>query len=615
MSSEAHVQDLIHRLEEGKWAKWVRLIALAAVCFVALLAFLFDPLQMKLFRGLSHAKAMEQAQIAREIAAGHGFSTLMIRPLAMAQLAKTYEQQGDSEQAQNEVAQRLHSDTYQAPLWPTTLAPFFKVLQSHWDMNQFIYLLDKVIITITILLFYLAVIVNFLTLRRLFDGQLAMLVTGLVLLCERFWSYALSGLPQMEMLLLFSLVLYTLVRAFEAQAAKTSPFKWLLAMAFLFGLLALAHAITLWIFLGALVITLIYFRPRVRIALAMGAIVLAMYGPWLVRNYRVCGSPFGVAGYSLLYQVRGTEAAIMRTMDINSLHTSPKFFRTKVQTGMEEEFSHLYQSLGGIIVAPFFFIALMHLFRKREVRAMRWALLVMWLFAVFGMALAGSDDGESPVAANDLNLLFIPFFAAYGLAFVLVLWNRLEIRIPYLRTVFLVLIFGISALPLINFFTADTRVAFWWPPYAPPSVARLHDWTEPNEVIASDMPWGVAWYANRKSLWIPKEMNDFIEINDYARLRQPIAGVFLTPVSGNAEFVADVLRGDYKGWAPLIMRRTNLSRFPFPKIRPMQIRGECVFFSDRERWIHDAPDKELMPEEKASGEPPKEGTATEGGNP
>ena len=31
-----------------------------------------------------------------------------------------------------------------------------------------------------------------------------------------------------------------------------------------------------------------------------------------------------------------------------------------------------------------------------------------------------------------------------------------------------------------------------------------------DEIIASDMPWGVAWYADRKSLWIPMTINDFI---------------------------------------------------------------------------------------------------------
>jgi len=227
---------------------------------------------------------------------------------------------------------------------------------------------------------------------------------------------------------------------------------------------------------------------------------------------------------------------------------------------------------------------------------------------VFGMAVAGFDDGGSPVAANDLHLLFVPLFSAYGLAFLLVLWNRREVRIPYLRTVFIGLIFFVSAIPLINFRTASLKLPFWWPPYAPPAVARLNKWVEPNEIILSDMPWAVAWYANRKSFWIPEKLRDFIEIHDYARLQQPFAGLFLTPITGNAAFMGEVLKGEYKEWAPLILRSSNVPGFPFKQIRPMEIKGENVFFSDRNRWLHEGEvDEELMPaEEQKDGKKNKE---------
>ncbi len=603
MPSEAHVQNLIHRLEEGKWAKWVRLSALIAICIAAMIAFIFDPMFWGLFRGLSHPKAMEQAQIAREIASGNGFTTRVIRPVAMAQITKLFQEQGDTPEARAEIAAKLKYDTYHAPLWPATLAPFLKLLESKWVMTgkTMTYHLDKMIIAVSIVLFYASVLVNFFTIRRLFDAQLAILVSGLLLLCNVFWSFAVSGLPQMQMLFFFSLAVYTLLRAFEAREAKASPLRWLLATAFFFGLLALVHPITLWAFGGALLISLIYFRPRIMTGLAMVAIVFVMITPWMVRNYRICGNPLGVAGYSMLYQVRGTEGSIMRSMETDSLKASPQHFRPKVQNGIHDQFSNLYESLGGILVAPLFFIALMHLFRKPETRAMKWALFTMWLSALFGMALAGSDDGSSPVAANNIHLLFIPLFTAYGLGFVLVLWNRREVKIPYLRTVFIGMIYVVSALPLFNFFTATTKIPFWWPPYAPPSIARLHDWTEDKEVIASDMPWAVAWYAGRTSIWIPGRLKDFIELHDYARLQQPIAGLFLTPITGNAGFMSELLKGEYKDWAPLVLRSNNVSGFPFNKILPMEIRGECVFFSDRVRWLHDAEQEALMPEEAPEG--------------
>ena len=58
-----------------------------------------------------------------------------------------------------------------------------------------------------------------------------------------------------------------------------------------------------------------------------------------------------------------------------------------------------------------------------------------------------------------------------------------------------------------------------WPPYIPPSIAQLADWTREDEMIMSDMPWAVAWYADRKSLWLPMTIKAFIDLNDYNQLK------------------------------------------------------------------------------------------------
>src|SRR4051812_24896332 len=61
--TETTVQGVVHKLEEGGWAKWIKLgVLIAAIAFVTNLWFFRD----NGFRGLSHEKAMEQAQIARE---------------------------------------------------------------------------------------------------------------------------------------------------------------------------------------------------------------------------------------------------------------------------------------------------------------------------------------------------------------------------------------------------------------------------------------------------------------------------------------------------------------------------------------------------------------------
>ena len=75
MASETKVQAFVHALEEGGWVGKIRFALLAAAVAAVYSLFIFAN-----FRGLSHPKAMDQAQIAREIARGNGFSTKFIRP-------------------------------------------------------------------------------------------------------------------------------------------------------------------------------------------------------------------------------------------------------------------------------------------------------------------------------------------------------------------------------------------------------------------------------------------------------------------------------------------------------------------------------------------------------
>ena len=52
----------------------------------------------------------------------------------------------------------------------------------------------------------------------------------------------------------------------------------------------------------------------------------------------------------------------------------------------------------------------------------------------------------------------------------------------------------------------------------PPISPCIRDWIQPDEIVASDMPWAVAWYADRKSVWIPDTPETLFQINDYKEL-------------------------------------------------------------------------------------------------
>ena len=579
MPTDNQVQEIVHRLEEGRWKKWVQLAALVAMVIALFTAFIFDPMYWGLFKGLSHPKAMEQAEIAREVARGNGFTTKMLRPIALAEFQRN----------RGSMPTDSMPDTYQAPAWPTTLAPFLNMVKSTWVMStrDYVYPADRMIAAVATVFFLLSVLVNYFTMRRLFDHQLAILTVGLLLVCDLFWKFSLSGLPQMMMAFLFSGVVFFLVRAVENRTQERPFLLWLLLAAAGFGLLALAHALSIWIFAGALFFCGFYFKPRARTLLPMVGVFLLVYSPWLVRTYRVSGvpsDPFGVALYSGLFQIRGTESEIMRGTATDFVGVSPTTFRNKVQNQTAAHLNTLFSRLGQSWVAPIFFVALLHLFKRRETGNVRWMILSMWLFASLGTAVFGSDDPYGELGANDLDPLFIPLFSAYGLALLLVMWTRLEIHVTLLRVAFITLIFMGSAIPLVNTLTAGNKGVVQWPPYVPPYIAILGTWTTDQEMIASDMPWAVAWYADRKSLWLPKSVESFIELNDYERLGGRIVGLYLTPFSGNKSFISEIVKGEYKEWAPFILRTANVKDFPLKSVTALPIDNQCIFYSDHDRW-------------------------------
>lgn len=574
MATETQVQAFVHKLEEGGWAGVIRFALLvAAIAAVAALFLISD------FRGLSNGKAMDQAQVSRELARGNGFSTLMLRPAALAQFAK------------NKGAMPAGNvpDTYNAPVNPVLNAPFVWLMRESWPMTQkdVIYPLDRMLAGVQVVWFVLAVGLNFLIAKRLFDRRLALLGMGLILITAIYWQHALSGLPQNLMLLIFSGSVYALVRAVEAREEGRQTGWWLALAGLLFGILALTHALTIWIFFGALLFVAPVFRPFWKGLLIMLAVFTITYTPWLARNYAACGNPFGSAVYATLVGVRGSEASVMRSSEIGFLREDIQSYRKKAQLGAVDQITGITKSLAGSIVACVFFVALMHVFKRPEISLFRWAVLLMWLSAVLGMAAAGAA-GTEDIQANDLHVLFVPMMIFYGLAFLLYLWTRLEVDVRLLRLAFVTGIYLLSALPLIAMLVTSVPTRVQWPPYVPPFIAILNTWIGPREIITSDMPWAVAWYADRKSLWLPMKIRDFISLHDYPQLGGPLSSIYLTPVSGNQRFLADVVKGEYREWAPFIMRTVNIRDFPLRAVTGLPIDNECVLFADRDRWTDQA---------------------------
>ena len=570
------IQRLVHALEAGGAAVWVRR-TFVVVVVIALTLFYF----IHEFSGLATSQAMDQAQIGRNIARGEGWHTNLIRPRAIGQL----------QHKGKVVDQKIWTDTYNAPLPPLVNAIALFPIKSHWKMipRDITYIGDKAIVLVQILFFLGSIVVLFFIARRLFDQRVALLSCTLVLICDTIWQYSLTGLPQMLLLFLFCLTTYFLLRAVQAQYGGGPVGIWLALAGLGFGLLALTHALTIWIFVGAFVYCAFFFRPRGYAAVIVLLGFLILYAPWLARNFIVSGNPGGVAIYSVLDGISQSEAGWMRHVGLDMEGIGPGHFRDRITSEFIRQFGRLFEYFGWSVVAPLFFVSLLHRFKRPETAAMRWLILSMWVGAVMGMSIYGMRE-EQNFTANQLHLIFIPIMTCYGFAFLLVLWNRLEIDLGLARIGFLVLLFLLCGWPMIYTFTlAKKKSPIRWPPYIPPYIAVLNDWMGPDEITASDMPWAVAWYADRPAIWLPESVTAMSDLNDYRILGKPINGLYITPVSGSQNTLADILKGEYKGWAVVILRSIDVQKFPLPWVTLLGLENECMFFSDHDRTKRRSP--------------------------
>jgi hypothetical protein len=563
-----------------------------------------------LFRGLNSPQAMDQAQISREIARGNGFTTKMIRPVAYYQAQK----------AQNSSISFIgFQDTYHSPLNPLINAAVLKLIRADdpdaWQMgeNEMVFPLDRVIATVSTLFFLMAIGVNYLLISRIFDVKIAGVCAILMLFCETFWNYSLSGLPQMLMLLLFSCAIYFVYRAVEAAAeGRTSMTPAIIAGVF-FTLLALTHWMTVWIALGYIIFAAIAFRPRGIVGLSVVALlILAAVGP-ILRNQTITDSPFGTAFLTLYGGLgSGSESAVMRTTDLEAEPLVLDGLILKILRTTLLQATDIIPFLGGIIVAPLFFIALLHPFKRAAIANFRWAILLMWVSAALGLAFFGISKNE--LDPNQLHLLFAPIMMAYGLAFISILWSRLDFvaTTPILRNVHHFVIIGICALPLILSLPSKVKIGMHlkdrggvphWPPYYAPALnskkAGLKGWITDKQITFSDQPWAVAWYADRISVWLPPTSAGFEKIETIAAdLKTPCAGVLISPLSHGSGSLAQIA-AQYKDFTFMVLDgRTFYTNYPSgvslfdkdPKIRNVAKRYsyrqpllgmEMVYYSDR----------------------------------
>lgn len=575
MPAEASLQQFVHNLERGKFSLIIKGAMFTALIAALILIYLFIH-----FAGLNSVTAMDQAQISRNIASGQGFTTSYIRPAAMWQLRS-------AEKATDVVDGTKMPEFFQSPLVPWVNAIPLLIAKNTWKIQpqDLVYGPDRLLAGVSMTFFLLSVIVWYLIATRLFDAKLGVLTAVLLLMTDFFWRFSLSALPQMFLLLLFSGAIFTtlLAQAAAAQENMVRQVIWLAVSGFLFGLMGLAHALTLWIFIGWILWVGIFLKPRVICVAVPLVVLLVVITPWLVYNYQVCGNPLGL-GIRAAAASTPLEQDVFRS--INGEFPNTTTVTNKLKTGIIKQIGNLVSFLGLNFVAGAFFFSLMHPFRNLRTASLRWGVVLMWIMAVIGMAIFGVDEA---ISVNQLHVLFIPIFVMYGLAFLLVLWSRLQVQEEILNKAFTGLIVLLTSVPLLLTVFSGPQNRIQWPPYLPPIIGALGQWFDEDEVICSDMPWAVAWYSQRKSLLLPESVRTFIQIHDFKQLGMDMPGLYLTPVTGNQALFSSIYKGSYKEWVYLITRPPQPKSFPLPVFMPLPVEGESIIYADRARWEESRP--------------------------
>lgn len=526
------------------------------------------------FRGLSHPKGMDQAQIARQIADGQSFTTRCIRPICYAQVDRKMKEEDPA--ASPSFAEGI-PDTYHSPLNPILNSIVIGMTgeeSRQFAEGQSLYTLDVIITGVSMVLLLASIGVCYLLISRIFDPRIGGVTALLMLLCESLWRYSQSGLPQMLMLFLFSFAIYFLYKAVENAQAGKPVFLWLGLTGGFMGLLALAHWMAVWPFLGLLLFAGFYFNPRgVQLLMLAGIFLLiTIWWPFL-NNQRYSGNPLG-AGLYLFYAgnaISGSEANLMRDLEQTTGALDLNGLPSKVMQNSITQLSDLYSYLGAVVVAPLFFLALLHPFRRREIADFRWCILSMWVFAVIGMTIYGlSPFGEDKTDPNNLHIIFMPVMTGYGLAFLSVLWNRLNLplQMPAVRNGHFILAIVISALPVL--LQAPTRVSqavtghelmkVHYPNYVPKAIVEFSSMVKENEAIVTDIPWAVAWYGNRTAIWLPKDQGQLETLRNNGKDQgQPITGFLLSQLTLSAPVTSVTYRNQPNfDWREYILLRPTM---------------------------------------------------------
>lgn len=578
-----HIQELIYELEVGRGPRIVRI--LATILAVLALAWWYDTREFKNFYA---PEAMEAAQLARNLASGRGYTTEVIRPLSLHLVVQKQGLQADLDSAP-------HPDLMNPPAYPLFLAGLMKLLPFKYQIDgPFLRYQPEVIIAVANQVLFLMVIGLMAGLAsRLFSIEVGILTLAFLLLSDTLWRFSTSGLSTMMVMVWVALWVRVLLRLdtvfFEGDREKRGLYRWAALCGLLIGLAALTRYSMLGLLVPTVAYVLIFFNQRrFKVSLVVVLVATVVVTPWLVRNYQLCGHPFGLAGFaidqgSIAYPRDTLERTLEPEMQLVGLND----YGRKLVLNLYDILTHELPRLGGNWLGGFFLAGLLLRFRSGMLSRLRYVLLIALVTLAVLQALGRTHLSERipDIHSENLLILLVPPLLVYGAAFLSTLLDQMRLPIIELRHFITTVFLGVSALPMILTFLPPPNVPINYPPYYPVWIQTNARLLEPEELMMSDMPWAVAWYGDRQCVWIPRNPREtFFEIHDR---HKRVSALYLTQLTTDVKFLSQMIQGRDYDWArfaaQLLLREELPDGFPLKDVWSYYLPDQ-LFLADRPRW-------------------------------
>ncbi|MEI6083974.1 MAG: glycosyltransferase family 39 protein [Verrucomicrobiota bacterium] len=594
------IQDWIFRFDIGYGVQWFRVGLFVLVMFAVILVYTGTQ-----FYGLRDRDVMDLGQLGRNLAVGRGYVTRNIRPVDLAYFNSIGRPALAADQS-------MIPELWTPPVYPMILGVMFRLVKPEvemaaiderlqlpgqllppigdWQRSLALYegvrgqalRMDRIVVMVAWTFYVLSMGLVYLLARELFDHRVAVMSVTLYLLCDPMLEACIAGAPTAWFALLFMITVYALVKAEQWAGTKQSIY-WVTGALAVVGLVAGVGTLTRYTFACVLVPVVVYVSvslPQVKRAVKLGAVLgmfLLVIGPWVARNLVVSRTMFGLAKLAVLEPpaLEISEEKLEQQLQREVLELPDLRWRlmaSRVLVNCDKLYRGALKETGANFLLAFFLASLLHRFKREDVFRLRRYLFWSLLMAVGFLAFGG-------VPKRNFFTMFVPVILIYGSAFFFVMFERLQFRTRWIRRGMVGLFAVLNCLPFVFTLLPPAALAPN-PPYDSGVIAAVGKTFREEELIATDIPWAMAWYADRSALLMPVDEKSCLYVNDEIHA---VAGIYLTQQTHMDMQLMDVVVGYQQFWLNLYQRpNPNL---PLKALAPLLPRGEQVLLSGRPRWV------------------------------